>query len=98
MAIATDHIQQAADTIAGYIVDTPCLHSRTLSRIMGAHVFLKFERLQFTASFKERGAPNAQRSQASKISKAWRKQPSVSRGVTHGVEGDVRVRAHDRPG
>jgi len=37
---------------------TPCLHSRTLSRLTGAEVWLKFENLQFTASFKERGALN----------------------------------------
>ncbi len=38
------------------MVDTPCLHSRTLSDIAGCEVFLKFENLQFTAAFKERGA------------------------------------------
>ena len=40
----------------GQIVDTPCLHSRTLSDIADCEVFLKFENLQFTAAFKERGA------------------------------------------
>ena len=44
--------------LAGQVVDTPCLHSRTLSEITGAEVFLKFENHQFTASFKERGALN----------------------------------------
>ena len=39
-------------------IDTPCLYSRTLSQITGAEVYLKFENLQFTASFKERGALN----------------------------------------
>ena len=34
------------------------MHSRTLSQITGAEVYLKFENLQFTASFKERGALN----------------------------------------
>src|SRR4030095_367508 len=38
--------------------NTPCLHSRTLSQITGAEVYLKFENLQFTSSFKERGALN----------------------------------------
>ena len=37
---------------------TPCVASQTLSEIAGAQVFLKFENLQFTASFKERGACN----------------------------------------
>jgi threonine dehydratase len=51
-------IQAAAKVIAGHVVNTPCLHSRTLSEITGAEVYLKFENHQFTASFKERGALN----------------------------------------
>jgi len=51
-------IQAAAGRIAGAVEQTPCLHSHTLSRLTGAEVFLKFENLQFTASFKERGALN----------------------------------------
>ena len=43
---------------AGRIVATPCLLSRTLSEITGAELWLKFENLQYTASFKERGALN----------------------------------------
>ncbi len=51
-------IRAAAERLRGHIEDTPCLHSRTLSQIIGAEVYLKFENLQFTASFKERGALN----------------------------------------
>jgi threonine dehydratase len=51
-------IQAAAGRLAGHVLDTPCVASRTLSDITGAQVFLKFENLQFTASFKERGACN----------------------------------------
>jgi threonine dehydratase len=40
------------------VLDTPCLESRTLGQLLGCRVFLKFENLQFTASFKERGALN----------------------------------------
>lgn len=40
------------------MLDTPCVESRTLGQILGTQVFLKFENLQFTASFKERGALN----------------------------------------
>ena len=40
------------------MLETPCLESRTLGQIVGTQVFLKFENLQFTASFKERGALN----------------------------------------
>ena len=53
-----DEIRAAAARLKGAIEHTPCLHSRTLSRLTGAEVFLKFENLQFTASFKERGALN----------------------------------------
>ena len=51
-------ILDAADRLQGQVLDTPCVESRTLSDIVGAQVFLKFENLQFTASFKERGACN----------------------------------------
>jgi threonine dehydratase len=53
-----DDIRAAAQRIAGALEPTPCVHSRTLSKLTGAEVFLKFENLQFTASFKERGALN----------------------------------------
>ena len=58
MAITLKDIQVAAAALHGAIVDTPCLHSRTLSDVTGAEVYLKFENLQFTAAFKERGALN----------------------------------------
>ena len=51
-------IRQAALRLQGQVLATPCVESRTLSQITGAQVFLKFENLQFTASFKERGAYN----------------------------------------
>jgi threonine dehydratase len=51
-------IRAAAERLRGHIEETPCLHSRTLSQITGVEVWLKFENLQFTASFKERGALN----------------------------------------
>jgi threonine dehydratase len=51
-------IEAAAQRLAGHVLDTPCVESKTLSQIVGARVFLKFENLQFTASFKERGALN----------------------------------------
>jgi len=56
--VTLDDIRAAARRIAGALEATPCLHSRTLSKLTGAEVFLKFENLQFTASFKERGALN----------------------------------------
>ncbi|WP_293226203.1 threonine ammonia-lyase [Ottowia sp.] len=51
-------IQQAAARVRGQVLEPPCVESRTLSELTGAQVFLKFENLQFTASFKERGACN----------------------------------------
>jgi threonine dehydratase len=51
-------IQAAAERLKEQVLATPCVESRTLSDIVGAQVFLKFENLQFTASFKERGAYN----------------------------------------
>jgi threonine dehydratase len=51
-------VEAAAERIAGAVVHTPCLRSETLSRIAKADIWVKFENLQFTASFKERGALN----------------------------------------
>jgi threonine dehydratase len=51
-------IRKAAATIAGALTDTPCNESRTLGEICGCRMWLKFENLQFTSSFKERGALN----------------------------------------
>jgi threonine dehydratase len=56
--IELTHIQQAAQRLQEHVLRTPCVASHTLSDITGARVFLKFENLQFTASFKERGACN----------------------------------------
>ncbi|HEY5646472.1 MAG TPA: threonine ammonia-lyase [Pseudomonadales bacterium] len=53
-----EDIRQAADRIGGQVERTPLSRSETLSRLTGADVWLKFENLQFTASFKERGALN----------------------------------------
>jgi threonine dehydratase len=58
MAVTPRDIHAAAAAIAGSVLNTACDHSRTLSAATGAEVFLKFENLQFTASFKERGALN----------------------------------------
>ena len=53
--VSAQDVRAAASVIEGRVLRTPCLHSRTLSEITGATVILKFENLQFTASFKERG-------------------------------------------
>jgi threonine dehydratase len=51
-------IEAAAAAIAGAVEITPARHSRIFSSLAGAEIFFKFENLQFTASFKERGALN----------------------------------------
>jgi len=57
-AITIEDIRAAAAAIAGAVERTPTRHSRTLSEIAGCEIWLKFENLQFTASFKDRGALN----------------------------------------
>jgi threonine dehydratase len=56
--ITLHDIQTAASRLQGQVLNTPCVESKTLSHITGAQLYLKFENLQFTASFKERGAFN----------------------------------------
>lgn len=58
MTLSLHDVRLAAERLRGNILLTPCTYSRTLSRITGAEVYLKFENLQFTAAFKERGALN----------------------------------------
>jgi threonine dehydratase len=58
LPVSVQDIRAAAERIAGQVARTPCLHARTLSDLFGVRLYLKFENLQFTASFKERGALN----------------------------------------
>ncbi|MCZ8369875.1 MAG: threonine ammonia-lyase [Porphyrobacter sp.] len=57
--LTLDDVRAAAARIAGSVVNTPMMRSITLSEITGADIWLKFENLQFTAAYKERGALNA---------------------------------------
>ena len=57
--LTIDDVRAAADRIRGAVVRTPTMYSKTLSDISGADIWLKFENLQFTAAYKERGALNA---------------------------------------
>ena len=57
-AVTLADVEQAARTIAGAVLVTDFDPSRTLGEILGCRIWLKFENLQFTASFKERGALN----------------------------------------
>jgi threonine dehydratase len=58
LPISLADVTAAAAAIAGQVIRTPCLRSETLSQMTGADVWLKFENLQFTAAYKERGALN----------------------------------------
>ncbi len=58
MTLEFEDILAAQARLEGHIERTPCRHSRTLSEITGAEVWVKFENLQFTAAYKERGALN----------------------------------------
>ena len=56
MTVTAQDIRDAAALLDGQIVRTPTMRSRTLSEIAGCELWLKFENLQYTASFKDRGA------------------------------------------
>lgn len=55
-AITPALVREAANAIRGQVVETPLAQSRTLSQMLGADIWLKFENMQFTASFKDRGS------------------------------------------
>ncbi len=54
--VTLDDIRAAAKAIRGSVVETPCVQSQKLSEITGVELSLKLENLQFTGSFKDRGA------------------------------------------
>ncbi len=56
MSVTIDDIKAAAEVIDGDVVKTPCTRSQTLSALTGAELVIKFENLQFTGSFKDRGS------------------------------------------
>ncbi|MFS2111808.1 threonine ammonia-lyase [Sphingomonas sp. Sphisp140] len=58
LSVSIDDVRAAQKRVMGQIVRTPTLVSKTLSELTGATVYLKFENLQFTAAYKERGALN----------------------------------------
>ena len=76
-------VEAAAVTLAGFVKRTKFDHSRTLSDITGADIWLKFENLQFTATFKERGALN----RLSALSADQRKQGVVAASAGNHAQG-----------
>jgi len=59
VVISIQDVHAAAARIQGAVLRTPCAPSVALSEITGCEIFCKFENLQRTGSFKERGARNA---------------------------------------
>jgi threonine dehydratase len=76
-------VEAAAVTLAGFVKRTSFDHSRTLSDITGADIWLKFENLQFTATFKERGALN----RLSALSADQRKQGVIAASAGNHAQG-----------
>jgi threonine dehydratase len=58
LPVSLDDVRAAAERIAGAVARTPSARSHTLSEVLDTDIVVKFENLQFTASFKERGALN----------------------------------------
>ncbi|MES2509214.1 MAG: threonine ammonia-lyase [Pseudomonadota bacterium] len=81
--LALEDIEQAAKRLDGHLLDTPCVESRTLSQVTGAQVFLKFENLQYTASFKERGACN----KLAQLSETERKRGVIAMSAGNHAQG-----------
>jgi threonine dehydratase len=82
-AVTPATIEEAARRIEGEVIRTPCLPSQTLSDIVGARLRLKFENLQFTASFKERGAYNC----LSQLSTEARKNGVIAMSAGNHAQG-----------
>jgi threonine dehydratase len=76
-------IEQAHKVLAGAVVDTDFDASRTLSAMFGCQIWLKFENLQFTASFKERGALN----RLSALSPAERQRGVIAMSAGNHAQG-----------
>src|SRR5262245_37399783 len=87
--VTLDDIESARDRLRGAIAETDCDWSRTLSDILGCKIWLKFENLQFTASFKERGALN----RLSALSPAERSQGVIAMSAGNHAQG-VAYHAH----
>jgi threonine dehydratase len=58
MSVTVADIEAARRTIAGQVLRTPMLPAPKLSALTGADVHVKYENLQVTNSFKDRGALN----------------------------------------
>jgi threonine dehydratase len=69
-----EDILRARDRIAGHVVLTPCTPSQAFGEMFGGRAWFKFENLQRTGSFKERGAVNS----LSQLSEAERERGVIA--------------------
>ncbi|MEO0715118.1 MAG: threonine ammonia-lyase [Pseudomonadota bacterium] len=83
LPVSLDDVRAAADVLEGHLLETPMEMSRTLSNITGAEVWIKFENMQFTASFKERGALN----KLSKLTDAERRAGVIAMSAGNHAQG-----------
>ena len=83
MSVTMDDVRAAAERLSGQVERTPMRHSKTLSAITGAEVFVKFENLQFTAAYKERGALN----KLLKLTDAERKRGVIAASAGNHAQG-----------
>lgn len=83
LPVSIDDVRTAHARIRESIVRTPTLISRTLSQLTGATVYLKFENLQFTAAYKERGALNT----LLQLSEAARSQGVIAASAGNHAQG-----------
>ena len=83
LPVTLDDVKAAAMIIAGQVANTPMSHARTLSSITGADVWVKFENLQYTAAFKERGALN----KLSKLTDAQKKRGVIAASAGNHAQG-----------
>ena len=83
LPVSLADVQSAAKVLKGQIERTVCTHSRTLSAITGAEVWVKFENHQFTGAFKERGALN----KLSKLTDAEKKRGVIAASAGNHAQG-----------
>jgi len=89
LPVVLDDVLAAAEVLRGNVLRTPLAPSRTLSAITGVELSMKFENLQFTASFKERGARN----RLHHLSAAQRRRGVVAASAGNHAQG-VAYHAH----
>ena len=83
LPVTLDDVKAAAMIIAGQVENTPMSHSKTLSSITGAEVWVKFENHQYTAAFKERGALN----KLSKLTDEQKKRGVIAASAGNHAQG-----------